>query len=110
MIKLKKHPTAKVAENCLIGPNVIIGPEAVIKSGSRIKNSVILDKVVVNDCAFIDNSIIGWRSQIGKWGRIENLSILGEEVNVNPEISLINAIVLPNVPVKVNVRDSIIMY
>jgi mannose-1-phosphate guanylyltransferase len=69
-----------------------------------------LDKVVVNNSAYIDNSIIGWKSQIGQWSRIENNSILGEEVVIHPEVSLNAAIVLPNVPVKVNVKDSIIMY
>jgi len=69
-----------------------------------------LDKVVVNNSAYIDNSIIGWKSQIGQWSRIENNSILGEEVVVHPEVSLNAAIVLPNVPVKVNVKDSIIMF
>ena len=58
----------------------------------------------------MDNSIIGWKSQIGRWSRIENISILGEEVVVHPEVSLNAAIVLPNVPVKVNIKDSIIMY
>ncbi len=93
-----------------MGPNVVIGPSAVINSGARIKNSVILDKVVVNSHAYIDNSIIGWKTQVGKWSRIENISILGEEVVVHPEVSLSGAIVLPNVPIKVNVKDSIIMY
>lgn len=69
-----------------------------------------MDKVVVNNSAYIDNSIIGWKSQIGQWSRIENNSILGEEVVIHPEVSLNAAIVLPNVPVKVNVKDSIIMY
>lgn len=93
-----------------MGPNVIIGPEAVIKSGARIKNSVILDKVIVNNYAYVDNSIIGWKSQVGKWARIENLSFLGEEVNVSAEVSLNSAIVLPNVPVKANVKDTIVMF
>lgn len=89
---------------------MVVGPYVVIKSGARIKNSVILEKVIVNNHAYIDNSIIGWKSQVGKWSRIENLSFLGEEVNVAAEISLNSAVILPNVPVKANVKDSIIMF
>ena len=64
----------------------------------------------MNNYAYINNSIIGWKTQVGKWCRIENHSILGEEVNVHAEICLNAAIVLPNVPVKNNVKDHIIMY
>lgn len=81
-----------------------------MKSGARIKNSVILEKVIVNNSAFIDNSIIGWKTQVGKWSRIENHSILGEEVNVHPEVALSNTIVLPNVQVKCNVKDHIMLF
>jgi len=81
-----------------------------VKSGARIKNSVILEKVVVNNCAYIDNSIIGWKTQVGKWSRIENHSIIGEEVNVHAEVSVNNTIVLPNVSVKSNVKDHIMLF
>jgi len=66
--------------------------------------------VIVNNSAFIDNSIIGWKSQIGKWSRIENHCILGEEVNIHAEISINNTIALPNISVKTNVKDHIMLY
>lgn len=69
-----------------------------------------MDKAVANEHSFIDNSIIGWKSQVGKWSRVENFSILGEDVNIAPEISLNEAIILPNVTVKVNVKEKIIMF
>jgi mannose-1-phosphate guanylyltransferase len=71
---------------------------------------VLLEKVVINEHSYVDNSIIGWKSKIGKWVRVENFSILGEDVNIANEITLDEAIVLPNVTVKVNVKDKIIMF
>ncbi len=92
--------TAEVAEDSLIGPNVVIGPGVVVKSGSRIKNSVIMEKSLIKEHSYIDGSIIAWRSKVGKWTRIEGLSILGEEVVTGDEIVLNSTIILPNVTVK----------
>ena len=69
-----------------------------------------MDKVIVNESAFVDNSIIGWKSKVGKWARIESFSFLGEDVNIANEITLNEAVVLPNVTVKVNVNEKIIMF
>jgi mannose-1-phosphate guanylyltransferase len=71
-----------------------------------------MEKVVVNNHAYIDGSIIGWRSKIGKWARIEGLSILGEEVVISDEILLNSTYVLPNVPIKnsITTPGSIILF
>jgi mannose-1-phosphate guanylyltransferase len=84
----------------VIGPNVVIGPGVVVEEGARIKNSVVLEKAKIGSYSYVDGSIIGWRSKVGKWNRLENLSILGEEVSLADEINLNGAIVLPNVSVK----------
>jgi mannose-1-phosphate guanylyltransferase len=88
----------------------VIGKGVVIKSGVRIKNSVILDDVVVNNNSLIDGSIIGWRSKIGKWARLENLTLLGEEVVISDEIHLNGTVVLPHVPVKLSNTGSVILF
>ncbi len=79
---------------------MVIGPGVVIKSGARIKNSVLMEKALVKEYAYLDGSIMCWRSKVGKWARIEGLSILGEEVVISDEITLNSTIVLPNVGVK----------
>ena len=80
--------TAKVEKGCFIGPNVVIGAGCVIKSGTRIKNSVLFQKCLVNENSYIDGSIIGWKSIIGKWCRIQELSVLGEDVTIKDEVLL----------------------
>jgi mannose-1-phosphate guanylyltransferase len=69
-----------------------------------------MDNVVINEHSYVDNSIIGWKSNVGKWARIENFSIIGEDVNISNEITLDEAIILPNVTLKVNVKEKIIMF
>ncbi len=76
-----------------------------IKSGARIKNSVIMEKAVIKEYSYVDGTIIGWRSKVGKWVRIEGLSILGEEVVISDEVNLNAVYVLPNVAVKNSITN-----
>lgn len=111
-------PTAK------IGPNVSIGPKAKIASGVRVRESIVLAEAVINEHAFVVHSVIGWRSIVGAWARIEgtpispnpnipfakldnkplfnvdgrlnpSLTILGSDVHVPAEAVILNSIVLP---------------
>ena len=59
-----------------------------------------MEKAVIKEYSYVDGSIIGWRSKVGKWVRIEGLSILGEEVVISDEVNLNAVFVLPNVAVK----------
>jgi mannose-1-phosphate guanylyltransferase len=59
-----------------------------------------MEKTLVKEHSYIDGSIIGWKSKIGRWVRIEGLSILGEECTLGDEILLNSIIVLPNVTLK----------
>jgi len=92
--------TASISDSCSLGPNVVIGRNVVIRSGARIKNSVLMDNTIVNDHAYVDGAILGWNSRIGKWSRIEGLTILGEEVVVSDEVFINASFILPNVTVK----------
>lgn len=58
---------AKIGEDCKIGPNVTIGPNVVIGDGVRLRNCVIMDGAHIRDFAWIERSIIGWRSTVGRW-------------------------------------------
>lgn len=89
-------PTAKIGKDCRIGPNVVIGPRVVIEDGVCIKNSTLLRDCKINSHTWISSSIIGWKSRVGKWVRIENGCILGEDVHVSDELYLNGPVVLPH--------------
>ena len=88
-------PSAKVAPTAVLGPNVCIGAGCVINEGARIANSTILDNAVIGAHAYVHTSIVGWKCNIGRWVRMENLSVLGQEVRVSDELYVNGAKVLP---------------
>jgi len=89
-------PTAKIGKGCMIGPNVVIGPNCVIENGVRLRDTVILEGVKVGENSWIHQSIIGWKSSIGKWVRIQNVSVLGQDVGVADELFVNGGQVLPH--------------
>lgn len=89
-------PSATIGTGCLIGPDVTIGANCIIGNGVRIKNSAIMPNVRVKECSWIDNSIVGWECTIGKWARLEGLTVLGADVNIKPECFINGAFVLPH--------------
>jgi mannose-1-phosphate guanylyltransferase len=99
------HPTAKIGKDCAIGPNVSIGIECEIGDGVRIRDSVLLHRVKVHNYARMADSIVGWGSSLGKWSRLENKAVIGEDVHVKPEIFLNGAIVLPHKEIKESIMD-----
>lgn len=102
-------PEAKVEDSSLLGPNVVIGPGVTVMKGARIKNSVILGKCTIGEYSYINGSIVGWGSSIGKWSRIEGLSVFGEEVTIKDEILVQGCIILPNVTIKANPKENSII-
>jgi mannose-1-phosphate guanylyltransferase len=40
----------------------------------------------IKDHAWIQNSIIGWKSTVGRWSRLEGVSVLGEDVQIADEV------------------------
>ncbi|XP_022649765.1 mannose-1-phosphate guanyltransferase beta-like [Varroa jacobsoni] len=72
------HPTAIIGSNCRIGPNVVIGPKVIVEDGVCIKRSTILEGAVVKSHCWLDSCIIGWKSTVGQWVRMENTTVLGD--------------------------------
>lgn len=99
------HETATVATGCLIGPDVVIGAHCTIGAGTRLSHSVLLDGIQVEGHCWVHGSIIGWRSRIGKWVRIEAMSVLGEDVVVCDEVCLNGIIVLPHKELRESERE-----
>lgn len=93
-------PSAEIEDGCLIGPNVCIGSNCKVKSGTRISNSVIFSDTEISSHSWINGSIIGWKNKIGRWVRIEGLSVFGEDVVIKDEVMLNGTIILPHKEVK----------
>lgn len=55
--------------------------------------------------AYVCSSIVGWYSKVGRWARVENTSILGEDVSTKDELLLNGAIVLPHKELKDSVPE-----
>ncbi|KAK9684663.1 hypothetical protein RND81_10G223600 [Saponaria officinalis] len=112
------HPSAKVHPTAKIGPNVSISANARVGAGARLLNCILLDGVEIKENAVVIHSIIGWKSSVGKWSRVQaegdynaklGITILGESVNVEDEVVVTKSIVLPNKTLNVSVQDEIIL-
>jgi len=104
------HPTAKVDPTASIGPNVVVGPNCTVGKGARLSRCVLLEGARIKDHAFVQSSIIGWSSTVGKWSRVEQCSVLGDDVNVKDEVFLAGASVLPHKSISSSIFEpSIVM-
>ncbi|KAG5237536.1 mannose-1-phosphate guanylyltransferase [Salix suchowensis] len=102
--------TAKIGEGCLIGPDVAIGPGCIVESGVRLSRCSVMRGVRIKKHACISSSIIGWHSTVGQWARVENLTILGEDVHVCDEIYSNGGVVLPHKEIKSSIlKPEIVM-
>ncbi|KAL8281062.1 hypothetical protein RQP46_006420 [Phenoliferia psychrophenolica] len=103
-------PTAKVDPSAVIGPNVVLGPGVVIGKGVRLQRCVVMENAKVKDHAWIHSSIVGWNSTVGRWVRMENVSVLGDDVNIKDELLINGASVLPHKSISASITEpSIVM-
>lgn len=98
-------PTAVVGPNCKIGPNVVIGPNARIGDGVRLSKCVILEGAVIKDHAWIKDAIVGWNSSVGRWARLEGVSVLGDDVHVADEVYMNGGTVLPHKSISASIAE-----
>eukprot|EP01121_Diplochlamys_sp_Union-15-3_P006201 TRINITY_DN16708_c0_g1_i1.p1 TRINITY_DN16708_c0_g1~~TRINITY_DN16708_c0_g1_i1.p1 ORF type:complete len:364 (-),score=42.07 TRINITY_DN16708_c0_g1_i1:99-1190(-) len=101
--------TAKIGNNCIIGPFVTIGPNCVIGDGVRLKRTTVLENAVIKSNSFVDNSIIGWSSSVGRWARMENVSVLGADVHIADMLFINGGKILPHKSIKENVPEPAIL-
>lgn len=97
-------PSAKIGKNCRIGPNVTIGKDVIVGDGVRLQRCVLLTGAKVKDHAWIKSTIVGWNSIVGKWARLENVSVLGDDVSIADEIYVNGGSILPHKIIKENVE------
>ncbi|KYM88512.1 Mannose-1-phosphate guanyltransferase beta [Atta colombica] len=113
-------PTAIIGKDCRIGPNVTIGPGATLADGCCIKRSTILKAAVIKEHAWLDGQvlmlyilnikyvnscIVGWRSVVGRWVRMEGTTVLGEDVIVKDELYINGGQVLPHKSISTSVPE-----
>lgn len=98
-------PTAIIGTGCLIGPGVTIGPRVVIGDGVRICNAIIFEGAVIGSFSVIKSSIVGWRSELMRWARVEGYSVLGAEVEIGEGIYINGGVVLPNKSINSNISS-----
>ncbi|KAH9702243.1 NTP transferase domain-containing protein [Citrus sinensis] len=104
------HESAQIGEGCLIGPDVAVGPGCVVESGVRLSRCTVMRGVRIKKHACISSSIIGWHSTVGQWARVENMTILGEDVHVCDEIYSNGGVVLPHKEIKSSIlKPEIVM-
>jgi len=104
------HKSSKIGKNCIIGPYVTIGPHCTVEDGVRIRRATVFEKCTIRSNSYIDNCIIGWHSTVGRWTRMENVSVLGLDVTIGDMLFINGAIILPHKIVKTSVPEpSIIM-
>ncbi|KAJ3116871.1 mannose-1-phosphate guanyltransferase [Phlyctochytrium bullatum] len=99
------HETATVGKDCKIGPDVVIGPGVTIGNGVRLNRAVIMRGSTVKDNAWVKDSIVGWHSSVGRWARLDNTTVLGEDVHVSDEIFVNGGSVLPHKSVSSNILE-----
>ncbi|PFH33200.1 GDP-D-mannose pyrophosphorylase [Besnoitia besnoiti] len=104
-------PTAKIGADCLIGPDVTIDRGVVVGRGCRLQRAALMEGVRVGDYTWVESAIVGWQSRIGKWCRIEGLTVVGEDVSIRSECFINGAFVLPHKGITQSIREpgSIIM-
>ena len=90
------HASAMVDPSATLGPNVVIGADCYVGPGCRIYGSTVLSGTQVLGFTLIQGSIIGWKNKIGKWVRINGLTVTGEDVEIKDEVYLNGTIVLPH--------------
>lgn len=73
-------PSAKIDDSSIIGPNVVIGPNCKIGPGCKVSNSTMLAGSSISAYSFMDGSILGWKSSVGKWCRVTKLCVIAEDV------------------------------
>lgn len=75
------HRSATVRDS-VIGPGAMVGPDA------SIVGSTLLPGAAIGAGAIVDGSIVGPRAQIGAGARVDELSVIGDDVIIDPESQL----------------------
>jgi len=132
------HKTASVDASAVIGPNVSIGKYVTVEAGARLRDCVILPGVIVRAHACVLNAVLAWDSVVGQWARVEgtaldpnpnkpfaklstpgvfneqgqltpSITIIGSNVEIPPEVVILNSIVLPHKELRASCKNQILL-
>jgi len=98
-------PSATIGKGCKIGPDVVIGAGCVVEDGVRLAHCTLLEGCRVCAHAVVLDSILGWRSTVGRWSRVEGVSVLGEDVHLDAELFVNGALILPHKIIESSVSE-----
>jgi mannose-1-phosphate guanylyltransferase len=90
------HESAIVDPSSTIGPNVVIGANCKVGPGCKIVKTTLMSGTEVKGFSYIEGSIIGSGSTVGKWCRITNLAVIADDVQVKDLCYLNGTKVLPH--------------
>jgi len=93
-------PSAKIGKDCLLGPYVVIGPNVTVGDGVRLRRTTVFEGARIQSNSWVDSSIIGWESRVGKWSRLEGVTVLGRDVQVADELYVNGAMILDHKAIK----------
>lgn len=89
-------PSAQVDPTAHLGPNVVVGKDCVIGPGCKLYNTTIMEGTKALGYALIEGSIIGWGNTVGRWVRINGLTVSAEDVQFKDEVIVNGAMVCPH--------------
>jgi NDP-sugar pyrophosphorylase family protein len=69
-------------------------------TGVRVRDAVLLHRVRLLDHSCVSDSIVGWGSSVGRWARVANKAVIGEDCHVKDEVVLNGTVVLPHKELK----------
>jgi len=88
--------SATIDPTAVVGPNVVVGPNCKIGPGCKILNSTLMAGSSVKAYSYFSGSILGWKSSVGQWCRVENLAVIAEDVQVKDDTYLNGTKILPH--------------
>eukprot|EP01087_Luapelamoeba_hula_P000638 TRINITY_DN1047_c3_g1_i2.p1 TRINITY_DN1047_c3_g1~~TRINITY_DN1047_c3_g1_i2.p1 ORF type:complete len:401 (+),score=88.78 TRINITY_DN1047_c3_g1_i2:123-1205(+) len=97
--------SAVIGRDCVIGPNVVIGKDCVIEDGVRLSETTVLQGSVIKSNSWVHRSIVGWQSTVGRWVRMENVSVLGQDVHIRDELYINGGSVLPHKTISTSITE-----
>ncbi len=96
----------KLSQGSVVGPLAVVGEGCEVGPLTRIKDSVFLEKVVVEGPAHIAGSVVGERTYIGKWVRIMPGTVLGDEIVIDDEVLIArNTVILPYKEIRSSIEE-----
>ena len=73
--------------------------------GVRLRDTTVLEGSIIRSNSWISRSIIGWQSSVGKWVRIDNVSVLGEDVHIRDELYINGGSILPHKTISASIAE-----